>query len=138
VGLAPGILLILFVQLSEEVPGWPVVASPADVVSVHVPVPFDVGLSSCDTDSPQGTINLKGRLHIPTLLRGEPKAPAVLLLLGVPPVDACEDFAVGLRDAGIHCLVLQYRGCWGSDGAFSMSSLANDISMALDWLARCV
>ena len=115
-------LVLLCLPLSVEKPGWPIVAAPADVVSVHVPV--GAGL------------RLKGRLHIPTLLRGEPTAPAVLLLQGVPPVDTCEDFAVGLRDAGIHCLVLHYRGYSGSEGAFSMSTLASDVTAALDWLAR--
>ena len=126
-------LLVAALPLSEEVPGWPTVAAPADVVSVLLPV------GSGDTDvsggRAAGGIRLKGRMHIPTLLRGEPTAPAVLLLPGVPPVDALEDFAVGLRDAGVHCLVLQYRGCWGSEGDFSLSTLSADVSAALDWLA---
>ena len=79
-------LLVAALPLSEEVPGWPTVASPADVVSVLLPV------GSGDTDvsggRAAGGIRLKGRMHIPTLLRGEPTAPAVLLLPGVPPVDA--------------------------------------------------
>ena len=120
-------ILLLFLPLSLELPGWPIVSSPADVVSVHVPV-----------GAGEARIKLVGRLHIPTLLRGEPTAPAALLLQSVPPIDTCEDFAVGLRDAGIHCLVLQYRGCWGSEGSFSFSSLSSDISAALDWLARCI
>ena len=117
------LFVLLFLPLSVEVPGWPIVATPADVVSVHVP-------------ADDGT-NLRARLHVPTLLRGEPTAPAALLLHGVPNVEPCEDFAVGLRDAGIHCLVLHYRGCGGSEGVFCLSSIAGDVSVALDWLARC-
>ena len=112
-------LLVVSLPLSVETPGWPLVAAPADVVSVHVPV---------GAEEP-----LVGRLHIPTLLRGEPRAPAALLLQSVPPIDACEDFAVALRDAGIHCLVLHHRGS-GSADTFSMASVASDVSAALEWL----
>jgi hypothetical protein len=119
------VLALSWVHLSVEVPGWPLVAAPADVVSVNVPT--EAG----------GGARLRARLHVPTLLRGEPTAPAALMLHGVPSVDTCEDFAVSLRDAGIHCLVLQYRGCGGSDGVFSFASLSADVSAALDWLARC-
>ena len=112
-------LLVVSLPLSVETPGWPLVAAPADVVSVHVPV---------GAEEP-----LVGRLHIPTLLRGEPRAPAALLLQSVPPIDACEDFAVALRDAGIHCLVLHHRGS-SSEDTFSMASVASDVSAALEWL----
>jgi hypothetical protein len=132
-------LLVAALPLSEEVPGWPTVAAPADVVSVLLPAAAGSGAPGAAVAAAgpaPGEIRLKGRLHVPTLLRGEPTAPAVLLLPGVPPVDACEDFAVGLRDAGVHCLVMQYRGCWGSEGDFSLSTLAADVAAALEWLAR--
>lgn len=132
-------LLVAALPLSEEVPGWPTVAAPADVVSVLLPAAgagsSAPGAAVAAAGPADGEIRLNGRLHVPTLLRGEPTAPAVLLLPGVPPVDACEDFAVGLRDAGVHCLVMQYRGCWGSEGDFSLATIADDVAAALEWLA---
>ena len=93
-------LLLVFLPRSVELPGWPIVASPADVVSLHLPV-----------EAGSMRINLKARLHIPTLLCGEPKAPAALLLQSMPPVDACEDFAVALRDAGRHLSLSRLFAC---------------------------
>ena len=38
-----------------------------------------------------------------------------------------------LRDRGWNCLYFHYRGCWGSEGAYSLHHLTIDASAAVEW-----
>ena len=126
-------LLLVFLPRSVELPGRPIVASPADVVSLHLPVEAGAGAA-------QGSvrINLKARLHIPTLLCGEPKAPAALLLQSMPPVDACEDFAVALRDAGRHLSLSYLPGLCFSSPCVSVCIQTDSQSVSMCSLSVCL
>lgn len=63
------------------------------------------------------------------------RQPAILLLHGLPGHEKNLDLAVDLRDRGIHCLYVHYRGSWGSGGDFSIANLSVDAMAALEWLA---
>lgn len=62
--------------------------------------------------------------------------PAVLLLHGLPGHEKNLDLAVDLRQVGVHCLYMHYRGAWGSAGDFSCAHLVADASAGWDWLAQ--
>jgi hypothetical protein len=75
---------------------------------------------------------LLGTLH---RAAGDDRRPAVLLLHGIPGHEKNLDLALALRQRGIHVLHVHYRGCWGSDGDYSLSYLLPDARAALEWLA---
>lgn len=74
---------------------------------------------------------LFGRLFSPALESVESKAPSVFMLHGIPGTEQNFDVAYALRDAGFNCLLWHYRGCWGSDGSYSIDGLPDDIESAL-------
>ncbi len=67
---------------------------------------------------------------------GDSPRPTVLLCHGLPGVEKNLDIAYALRDAGWNCLYFHYRGCWGSEGTYSLNGLVDDISAATDWLVQ--
>jgi len=67
---------------------------------------------------------------------GEVPRPAVLLLHGLPGHEKNLDLAVDLRQRGLHCLYMHYRGAWGSPGHFSCTNLVADAAAGFDWLAE--
>jgi dienelactone hydrolase len=75
---------------------------------------------------------LLGALH---RAGGEGRLPAVLLLHGIPGHEKNLDLAAELRDHGIHCLHIFFRGSWGSEGTFTFDHLVPDARVALEWLA---
>jgi hypothetical protein len=75
---------------------------------------------------------LLGALH---RAAGRERRPAVLLLHGIPGHEKNLDLAVGLRARGVHVLHIHYRGCWGSEGDYSLTHLLPDARAALEWLA---
>lgn len=75
---------------------------------------------------------LLGALH---RAAGDERLPAVLLLHGIPGHEKNLDLAVELRDRGVHVLHIHYRGCWGSEGDYSLTHLLPDARTALEWLA---
>lgn len=89
---------------------------PPDVCSVHI--------------QSQGK-TLFGRLFSPALDSVASKAPSVLMLHGIPGTEQNFDVAYALRDVGFNCLLWHYRGCWGSEGAYSIEGLPDDIDAAL-------
>ena len=89
---------------------------PPDVCSVHI--------------QSQGK-TLFGRLFSPALDSAASKAPSVLMLHGIPGTEQNFDVAYALRDVGFNCLLWHYRGCWGSEGAYSIEGLPDDIDAAL-------
>jgi pimeloyl-ACP methyl ester carboxylesterase/ribosomal protein S18 acetylase RimI-like enzyme len=62
--------------------------------------------------------------------------PTVLLLHGIPGVEKNLDLAYALRDAGWNVLTFHYRGCWGSEGNYTLPGILDDISAALDYLSQ--
>lgn len=65
---------------------------------------------------------------------GAGRRPTTLLLHGVPGVEKNLDVAYALRDAGWNCLYFHYRGCWGSEGSYSLAGLVDDLAAATEWV----
>ncbi|MEX0787487.1 MAG: prolyl oligopeptidase family serine peptidase [Anaerolineales bacterium] len=60
--------------------------------------------------------------------------PAVVLLHALPGGEKNLDLAHELRRLGVGCLVLFFRGAWGSGGSYHVDHLVPDARVALDWL----
>lgn len=67
---------------------------------------------------------------------GEGPRPTALLLHGLPGIEKHLDIAYRLRDLGWNCLSFHFRGCWGSEGAYSIAGLADDTRAAVEWALR--
>jgi len=75
---------------------------------------------------------LVGRAY---LARGEELKPTVLLLHGCPGLDHNGDLASDLRDHGWNTLMFHYRGCWGSQGPYNLTTIMADVRSAVDYLS---
>jgi len=64
------------------------------------------------------------------------KHPTVLLLHGIPGIEKNYDLAYALREAGWNCLAFHYRGCWGSEGNYTLPGIPDDITAAIDYLSN--
>jgi pimeloyl-ACP methyl ester carboxylesterase len=60
--------------------------------------------------------------------------PAVILLHGFPGNERNLDLAQAMRRAGWNVLYFNYRGSWGSPGAFSFTHSLEDTAAAIDFL----
>jgi pimeloyl-ACP methyl ester carboxylesterase len=69
------------------------------------------------------------------LARGEESKPTVLLLHGCPGLDHNGDLAADLRDHGWNTLIFHYRGCWGSQGLYNLTTIGADVRAAVDYLS---
>jgi hypothetical protein len=67
---------------------------------------------------------------------GATPRPTVILLHGIPGVEKNLDIAYALRDAGFNCLYFHYRGCWGSEGAYALNTLPEDVWAATEWVLK--
>lgn len=76
---------------------------------------------------------LAGRLF---LAAGHGPHPAVLISRGMPDLLGSLDVAMALRRAGFHVLSFNNRGCWGSQGSFSLEHAYEDMQAALAFLRR--
>lgn len=65
---------------------------------------------------------------------GDTARPTAVLLHGLPGIEKHLDIAYRLRDLGWNCLYFHFRGCWGSEGAFSLAGLADDTRAAVEWV----
>ena len=65
---------------------------------------------------------------------GTTKRPTALLLHGVPGMEKNTDIAYALRDAGWNALIFHYRGCWGSEGDYTLPGIPDDVHAAMDAL----
>lgn len=65
---------------------------------------------------------------------GETPRPTTVLIHGLPGIEKHLDIAYRLRDLGWNCLYFHFRGCWGSQGAFSLDGLAEDTQAAVEWV----
>ena len=64
---------------------------------------------------------------------GETLRPTAVLLHGLPGIEKHLDIAYALRDRGWNCLYFHFRGCWGSQGAYSLAGLSDDTHAAVEW-----
>jgi uncharacterized protein len=67
---------------------------------------------------------------------GDNPRPTAVLLHGLPGIEKHLDIAYELRDLGWNCLYFHFRGCWGSQGSFSLEGLADDTSAAVQWIRK--
>ena len=67
---------------------------------------------------------------------GPAKRPTALLLHGIPGLEKNTDIAYALRDAGWNTLIFHYRGCWGSEGDYTLAGIPDDVEAALDTLTE--
>jgi uncharacterized protein len=67
---------------------------------------------------------------------GDTSRPTAVLLHGLPGIEKHLDIAYRLRDLGWNCLYFHFRGCWGSEGAFSLAGVANDTRAAVEWAIK--
>ena len=81
-------------------------------------------------------INSSGRKLLGALYRagGPGPFPTALLLHGIPGLEKNTDIAYALRDAGWNTLIFHYRGCWGSEGDYTLAGIPDDVRAALDTL----
>jgi uncharacterized protein len=79
-----------------------------------------------------GNLKLLGGLYRGAGLGSRPTA---ILLHGLPGTEQNLDIAYRLREVGWNCLYFHYRGSWGSDGAFSLANMADDVQAAIGWVS---
>jgi len=63
---------------------------------------------------------------------GEGPHPTALVLHGIPGLEKNADIAYALRDVGWNALVFHYRGCWGSEGDYTLAGIPDDVRAAVD------
>jgi dipeptidyl aminopeptidase/acylaminoacyl peptidase len=74
---------------------------------------------------------LVGVLYCPD---GPGPHPTAILLHGLPGLEKNADLAYALREIGWNALIFHYRGCWGSEGDFTLAGIPDDVQAALDTL----
>jgi len=67
---------------------------------------------------------------------GDTPRPTAVLVHGLPGIEKHLDVAYRLRDLGWNCLYFHFRGCWGSEGTFSIAGLADDTRAAVEWVGK--
>jgi alpha/beta superfamily hydrolase len=65
---------------------------------------------------------------------GDTPRPTAILIHGLPGVEKHLDIAYKLRDMCWNCLYFHFRGCWGSEGKYSLDGLVGDTKTAIDWI----
>lgn len=60
--------------------------------------------------------------------------PTAVLLHGIPGLEKNADVAYTLQDAGWHTLIFHYRGCWGSEGDYTLAGIPDDVHRAIQHL----
>jgi len=65
---------------------------------------------------------------------GEGAHPVALFLHGFPGNEKNLDLAQAVRRAGWDAVYFDYRGSWGSGGAFSLANSLDDVSSVLAWI----
>lgn len=89
-----------------------------------------------DTDGiifPSHSSKLLGTIYRP---HGDGKKPTALLLHGIPGNEKNVDLAYTLRDAGWNAVTFHYRGCWGSEGNYSLTGIVDDTIATIDYLSK--
>ena len=96
-----------------------------------MPSSFTAGLDGVTFTS--GGARLLGGLYTGA---GDTPRPTAVLIHGLPGIEKHLDIAYALRDRGWNCLYFHPRGCWGSEGTYSLDHLTDDTQAAVDWLRR--
>jgi len=65
---------------------------------------------------------------------GEGPHPTALLLHGIPGLEKNTDIAYALQAVGWNTLIFHYRGCWGSEGEYTLAGIPDDIHQAISHL----
>ncbi len=78
-----------------------------------------------------GESRLSGLLY---MANGKGPHPTVILLHGFPGNEKNLDIAQVVRRAGFNVMFFHYRGAWGSEGNYSLNTLADDVAAALRFL----
>ncbi len=83
-------------------------------------------------------IDSQGHTLLGTLFLGFKSGPrpTALLLHGIPGIEKNYDLAHALRDFGWNAVIFHYRGCWGSAGNYSIATIPQDVSAAIDCLTQ--
>ena len=68
------------------------------------------------------------------LAAGEGPHPVVIVLHGFPGNEKNLDLAQAIRRAGWNAIFFNYRGSWGTPGAFSFANAIEDTQAAIAWL----
>ncbi len=81
-------------------------------------------------------INVKGDNLIAMMYvaQGKGPLPTIILYHGFPGYEKNIDLAQALRRAGYNVLLFHYRGCWGSEGTYSVNNVLEDADAAIDFL----
>ena len=66
---------------------------------------------------------------------GDDPKPTAILLHGIPGIEKNVDLALTLRENGWNSLLFHYRGCWGSEGDYTLKTIPADVTAALDYLS---
>lgn len=74
---------------------------------------------------------LPGYLMVPN---GRGPHPTIVLLHGYPGNEKNLDLGQSLRRAGFNVFFIHYRGAWGAQGRYSLTTLHQDVAAALSWL----
>jgi len=120
-------------RVARSLPAPLMKASPAfDPVTQDPPTPDRTfpGASHDVVFESQGS-KLSGRLFTAS---GEGPHAAVVIARGMPDVLGSLDVAMALRRAGVHVLSFNNRGCWGSEGNFTLRHSYEDVEAAVRYL----
>lgn len=63
----------------------------------------------------------------------EERHPCAVMLHGYPGYTAMYDIAQALRRTGVVAVSIYYRGCWGSQGTYTLPGLVDDAAAAAAW-----
>jgi len=80
---------------------------------------------------PSGGVTINGLAY---LASGPGPHPTVVLLHGLPGNEKNLDLAQVIRRAGWNAVTFNYRGSWGSPGAFSFSNVLEDTKAVLAYV----
>jgi dipeptidyl aminopeptidase/acylaminoacyl peptidase len=69
------------------------------------------------------------------LAKGDDPKPTALILHGIPGIEKNYDLAQMLREIGWNSLIFHYRGCWGSEGDYTLRTIPEDVRAAVDLLS---
>lgn len=79
-----------------------------------------------------------GTVLIPGREKGDPvdTRPCAILLHGYPGHTVTFDIGQALRRTGIVSVNFSYRGCWGSEGTYTISGLVEDAIHVAEWIKQ--
>lgn len=78
-----------------------------------------------------GGDRMSGRMF---MAQGAGPHPTVVVARGMPDLLGSLDVAMALRRAGFNVLSFNYRGCWGSEGTFTLMHSFEDVNAAVGFL----